>query len=620
MTRRLRTLAVGIGAAVLVAASNGSQGAYFSQSWGWVALAFTCSVALALILGWATAPGRLRIAFAALMGGLGVWVALSSIWSMSPSSSAREVERMLVYVALALALALVLRRGDAAALAGGVFAGIVSIASYALGTRLFQDRFETHEDPELVYRLAEPIGYSNALGILVAMGLLLGVGVVAQNRRWTFSVVTGAALPVLATTLYFTFSRGAWGALVIGLVALIAIDPRRLRLLCCALVVAPPSVAAVAIASRQEALTNQGASVAEAVAEGHRLGLVVVALAFASAALALVARWTSRRVTPPRWVSPAVDGALAATAVGAVVIAMVLAGGPRQAIAELEDRFAAPVSGANLNARLFFLSGNGRAQSIGVAWDAARKHPLRGNGAGSYEYIWYQERPDLSVIRDAHSLYAETLAELGVVGLTLLGLALLVPVRAAIRARRHRLVPAATATYVAWAVHSAVDWDWEMVGVTLAALLAGGVPLLAAERGSTRALSGNAGRAFLALSVGLTAFAVVSLVGNQALFAGREALARGDRKAATEHGRRADALLPWSFEPDLVLGDAAAAGGDRAAALAAYRRAAALDERNWVIWLRIAQVAGGRERAAAYARVRELNPREPELPGESGDG
>jgi O-antigen ligase len=558
------------------------------------------------------------------MSGLWVWVALSSIWSISPSASAREVERMLVYVALALALALVLRRGDAAALAGGVFAGIVSIAAYALGTRLFQDWFETYDDPALPYRLAEPIGYWNALGLLVAMGLLLGVGVVAQSRRWAFSVAAGAALPILVTTLYFTFSRGAWGALVFGLVAMIAIDPRRLRLLFSALVVAPPSVMVVAIASRQEALTHEDAPAAEAVSQGHRLALVLVGLGLASAVLALMARWTSRRVNPPRWVFPAVDGALALTAVGAVVVATVLAGGPRQTIAELEERFDAapvtgPVTGADLNARLFVLWSNGRAQSIGVAWDAARERPVLGHGAGSYEYIWYEERPYLGVIRDAHSLYAEMLAELGAVGLALLGLALLVPVLGAIHARRHRLVPGAAAAYVAWAIHSAIDWDWEVVGVTLAALLAGGVPLLAAERRSAKILSGNACAALLALSVALAAFALVSLVGNQALFAGREALARGDRSAAREHGRRADALLPWSFEPELVLGDLAAVTGDRGAALAAYRRAVAQDDRNWVIWLRIAQVADGRERAAAYARVRQLNPREPELPGESSD-
>ena len=76
------------------------------------------------------------------------------------------------------------------------------------------------------------------------------------------------------------------------------------------------------------------------------------------------------------------------------------------------------------------------------------------------------------------------------------------------------------------------------------------------------------------------------------------------------------ALLFWSAEPAVVLGDAAAGLGDREAALGAYREAVATDPQNWVAWLRLAQVARGPERAAAYRRVHELNPLEEGLPGE----
>ena len=114
----------------------------------------------------------------------------------------------------------------------------------------------------------------------------------------------------------------------------------------------------------------------------------------------------------------------------------------------------------------------------------------------------------------------------------------------------------------------------------------------------------------------MSVFAVWSLVGNQALFAARDAVAREDWSAADEHGRRARALLFWSVEPDVVLGDAAAGSGDREGALRAYRDAVAADPNNWVTWLRLAQVARGSERAAAYDRVHELNPREEGLPGE----
>jgi hypothetical protein len=115
--RRARALVVGGATAAIVVAANASQGAYFSQSWGWVALAFLVPTTVLLILGRVTVPGSLRIAFLASMGALAVWIALSAAWSISSAGSVREVERMLVYVSVALALAFVARRSDAPSLA-----------------------------------------------------------------------------------------------------------------------------------------------------------------------------------------------------------------------------------------------------------------------------------------------------------------------------------------------------------------------------------------------------------------------------------------------------------------------------------------------------------------------
>jgi O-antigen ligase len=76
---------------------------------------------------------------------------------------------------------------------------------------------------------------------------------------------------------------------------------------------------------------------------------------------------------------------------------------------------------------------------------------------------------------DAHSLYFETLGELGLVGGLLLGLfifAVAAGTVAAARARPDDLVlPAAAAAMAAFAVHAGVDWDWELPAVTLPALL-----------------------------------------------------------------------------------------------------------------------------------------------------
>lgn len=619
MSRRMRTWVVGLAAAAIVVAANASEGAYFSQSWGWVALAFLVPTTVALLLGVVEAPGVLRAGFAVLVAALGAWIAVSSLWSVSAAASLRETERVLVYVAIAVAVALLLRRGDAAGVAGGVFAGIVTVAGYGLATRLFADRFNTFDDPDLPYRLSEPVGYWNAFGLLAAMGVLLGLGLVAHARRLPVRVLAAAALPVLSAALYLAFSRGAWVALAAGYLAAVAVDPRRLRLLWTTLAVAPGSALVVAIASQQDALTTIDSPAADAIAEGREVARWLVLGVAASGALAVVGTFVARRVVPGRRLRRAIDVALALAVVGVVAVVVADRGGPVEALREVRERFDAPLvtrTPGDLNERLFNISGTGRSDSIGIAWELARERPVLGYGSGSFEYLWYERRPNTATIRDAHSLYAEMLAEVGVVGLALLALALALPLAAAVGGRTRPLVGTALGAYVAWVGHSALDWNWELPAVTMAALLAGSVGLLAGERRRGAPL---ADRARVPLAVGgaaLSALAVVSLVGNQALFAGREAVARDEWASALEDARIAERLLPWSHEPAIVRGDAAAGLGDREAALSAYRDAVETNPRSWPAWLRLAQVARGDERTRAFARVRQLNPLEEELPGE----
>jgi O-Antigen ligase/Tetratricopeptide repeat len=617
MTRTRRTYVMAAAVAAIVTAVNVSEGGYFSQSWGWIALAFLVPTTVLLILGWVTVPGRLRIAFAVLMGVLAVWISFSSLWSISSSASLRESERVLVYLALALAVAFVLRRGDATGVLAGVVLAVTIVCSYALATRLFPDRIGTRDDAIISYRLAEPLGYWNSLGLLATVGVLVAIGYVAHARGTTSSLAAAAAIPLLLTTLYFTFSRGAWAALVIGYVAIAVADPRRLRVLWTTLVTAVPSVVCIAYASRQDALTTEDTPTAVAAREGHRF-VVVIAITMAASALAAVgARTIANRRTPSRRFRRRVDLALLVLALSCVVALLGAVGGPIAGFEKLERRFEAePTGGANLNSRLFSASGTGRSEQLGVAWDAGRERPLVGQGGGAFEYLWYERRPNLLIVRDGHSLYMETFAELGVVGLALLGSGLLVLVIAGIRARRQRFAAASLGAFVAWMAASAFDWHWEMVGVTITALFVGAAGLVASERRAAYALVGARRLTLIGVTVVLSVFAVVSLVGNQALFAGRQALAREEWSQAADDARRARALLPWSFEPELVLGDAAAGAGDRAGALRAYRDAVAEDPENWVAWLHLAQVARGSERATAYQRVRELNPLEKGLPGE----
>jgi O-antigen ligase len=105
-----------------------------------------------------------------------------------------------------------------------------------------------------------------------------------------------------------------------------------------------------------------------------------------------------------------------------------------------------------------------------VALHDAREHPTLGSGAGTFDDYWFAHRPDPTNAQDAHSLYLETLAELGPIAAILLVFALVPPLLAAGRARQDAAVATAAAAYVALLVHAGLDWDWEMPATMLAGL------------------------------------------------------------------------------------------------------------------------------------------------------
>lgn len=116
-----------------------------------------------------------------------------------------------------------------------------------------------------------------------------------------------------------------------------------------------------------------------------------------------------------------------------------------------------------------------------VATSDVVRHPVLGSGAGSFDDVWYANRPIAASVRDAHSLYLEVLAELGPAGLVLLLGVLAPPVVAIVRRRGTGITPIAAAAYTAFLVHAGLDWDWEVPATTLVGL-ACGVALLVSVR------------------------------------------------------------------------------------------------------------------------------------------
>jgi O-antigen ligase len=151
------------------------------------------------------------------------------------------------------------------------------------------------------------------------------------------------------------------------------------------------------------------------------------------------------------------------------------------------------------------LLGENRPDYWRVAWKEYLLHPYLGSGPGTFANYWLHYRTNGSFARDAHSLYLETLAESGPIGLAIYAGALVLPL-GALRRTRDGVTAVAAGAYVAFLVHTGVDWDWELPAVTVAALICGGA-LAVSARQNGRDLSPLARAVVLlpALAVGVMA-------------------------------------------------------------------------------------------------------------------
>ena len=281
------------------------------------------------------------------------------------------------------------------------------------------------------------------------------------------------------------------------------------------------------------------------------------------------------------------------------------------------QRAAAEPPGRRISASACSRSTAATASSSGSRPGSSYEANIRaGRGAGSYEQHWLADRPFEHKVRDAHSLYLETLSELGPVGLVLLLVALGAPLAAAVarppapagagRVRRLRRVPRPCGHRLGLGAACA-----HRRGADLRRSAARGrAPGGANARFSARWTRGAA----LAATLAVAAVAFVTLVGNIAVAASDSAAEDADWSEGRRRGSQGGALGA------LVVRAVAAAGrgtpgrgrlrrgrerlprGDRARAarFRALARPGASDRR-------------GRARRRARPRARQLNPFSPEL-------
>jgi hypothetical protein len=409
-------------------------------------------------------PGRLALAGLFL---LTAWTALSLTWAPLGGRAQDDLQRVLLYLAFFIA-SLALLRGPLVRrwLEPAVALGALTVVGYGLAERLLPGMIELDRSRTASGRLEQPLSYWNGLGAVAAIGLVLTVRIAGdrERSRWLRGTAAAAGVP-LALGVYLSFSRGALAALAAGLVVLLALAPEGRPQLRSALAIIGAGAAAALVASRLSAVESLRIGETGDAEEGALMLAVLAMLALTAAAV--VVRRPRRQLKPLslRVGRPAVVLTVSVIALLGTAIAATALEGKPQGVSPQRTVGAERLGSIDSN----------RYRYWRVAIDSWADRPLVGLGSGGFLAEWRKRRDRVDQSADAHSLYIETAAELGVVGLVLL-LLFLGGLGGGV-VRLYRLDPAAAtgaaAALTVWAIHTGLDWDWELPAVTLMGLLLG---------------------------------------------------------------------------------------------------------------------------------------------------
>jgi hypothetical protein len=607
-------------APALTAAVAFRAGGFFPAVTAWTAVALCLALVLHITLaarpfaGWSRA---LTVAAGALAL-LAAWTFLSGEWSHAPARALPEFDRVLAYLlVVVLAGASARRPGDLAALLRWTAIAIGLICLAAVLTRLLPATLPT--DPGFdADRLAFPLTYWNAVGVLAAVGLvlLLGISCSAEQPRWA-RVLAAGLLPVVAAALVLTLSRGGIAAALLGLTLYCAIGhPRALAVVLPA--VAAPTGVLVAVVLGSERLMSEDFDTAAAAGERSRVLVALVASAVAAGALRAAGLRAERRLaalrSPARRRTLAFAAICAAAALAAIAVAVGLPDrieAQRRAFVEGD---VVPVT-ANPADRLSQVGNNGRLAQWRVAVDRFEEEPLLGTGAGTYRLAWERARPAGSAPAvDGHSLYLETLAELGVPGLVLLALALAALLGALARGiggPEHDARAPLLAAAVALLVHAGIDWDWEMPALWIWLLAAGGLAAASAAPAAGRRPPPRMGRVVAALALLVVALTPWSVARSEsALAASVNAFTAGDCRTASDAALDSLEALDVRAEPLEILGYCNIRARRADLAIGSMRAAGARDPAAWqyAYGLAVAQAIAGQDPRPAAAEALSRNP------------
>ncbi len=587
---------------------------------------------------------RASLAVGGLLAALGVWTFASVFWAPSAENAFNEFNRVSLFLGLFVITTLTARRSSFSSWSDGLALGISLIAVLALSSRFFPGTFSDQGLfaflESVGKRLSYPLGYWNGLAIFVALCLPLLLRAAVASEKAVIRGLAVAPLPAIAAVIYLASSRGGVVTALTGLVAFIALAEQRWTAAAAVLCGALGSAAAIALLTSYQELVNGPFGTSLVRSEGRDAALLVTVFCLLTGAGFAAGREAASRLASRRPIKPWpwLGRATVALLVGVLLIG-ILASHPIRQVQAFK-RPPGNISTSDYATRhLLSGSGSGRWQFWAASIKQWESHPVLGGGAGSYEEWWTKHMPAdyPQPAKNAHSLYLESLGELGILGFALtLSLALTGIGIGVWRTRRsagpRRMTLAAlTAFFTAFAVASGFDWMWELtvvtgVGIVALALLSSAAgtdpdpPLLVQpnEPRDTRRVRFGLGVAALVAAWLLICAQAVPLFA-QLRIKDSENYA-GDNNLVAAYRAAIDArnLQPWAASPYLQLALVCEKRGLYARAHVWIERAIERDRTDWHLWYEAAkiEVNMGRINLALKSvdKARSLNPQSPTIP------
>lgn len=549
------------------------------------------------------------------------WALLSGIWSDAPARGLLDAQRPLIYALAVVVFGLLIR--DPKQLRWSlwsVLGAFAIVCGAALVTRLLPDVWTVVEPDSLNQeRLSYPVTYWNGLGLIAALGVLFAFHLACQVRGpWLARILGAGAVPIFATTIYFTFSRGGVVAAVIALaVYLLVARPR--GALTALIAAAAPTALALSSAYGADLLASDNPTVGGAISQGHEVGWALTAAIAGAIALRAALLVLDRRLAAVavRRFDRRTKAIAACTLVAVAAGGALIAGAPGWVDRELDSFTDEPPGTPQTDARQRFsrVDSNGRFEYWEVSLDQFSDNQLLGGGADTFTLAWEQQRPFPGDVLNSHSLYLETLGELGLVGAVLLGTALgalLVGIATRLRGDQRPIYAVLLSAGLAWGLHAVVDWDWDLPVVTIWLFALGGAALASRNHGTPKRGPLSAWvRLPLAALLVLLAVGPYTILSSQAwLDRGEDAFERRDCAAAADAARSSIDALGIRPEPYQLLSYCAIRARQPRIAIARSRQAIANDPSNsdLIYDLALARAAAGHDPQPQLRRALALNP------------